>query len=166
MDLLAISRLLGHSAMQLGGSEIHWYKALFCPYVKSDGSPCYDESRGSAWAECPVCGGRGAIYASPRLVKGIYTDNSNKYLPDGSGGFMQGEKTLSLPHELHITLLKHRSSDNARRFLRDKFELLGRCCNENGERDILELLYLKDDPVKPTVSSGHIYQIVNVVDNY
>lgn len=166
MDLSGISRLLANHAMQLSGTDIKWYKAIFCPYVRPDGSPCYDEARGSPWIECPVCRGNGSIYMSPRLIKGVYTDNSNKFVPSPDGGFMQGSKTLSLPADLDIHILKERSTDVGRRYLRDKFELLGKCCEPDGSRQVLETLYLEDDPVKPTVSSTHIYQIVQVVNNY
>lgn len=166
MDLFNISRLIGQSAIALGGSDINWYKALFCPYVRPDGSPCFDEVRGSPWSECPICGSTGTVWASPVFIKGIYTDNSNRYLPDGSGGFIVGDKTLSLPANLDITLMKPRKSNDSRRFLRDKFEMLGRCCNPDGSREVLETLYLEEDPVKPTINSGTIYQIVKVKNNY
>lgn len=166
MDMFPISQLVSDAALRLGGSDIHWYKAIFCPYVKDDGSPCYDESRGSPWIECPVCGGTGVVWASPKYIRGIYTDNSNRYFPDGSGGFMVGDKTLSLPRDLNITLMKPRDSDDPRRFLRDKFELLGRCCEPDGSREVLETLYLEEDPVRPAINSGFIYQIVKVKNNF
>lgn len=167
MNLAAISRLIAGQALQMSGTDIKWYKAIFCPYVRPDGSPCYDEVAGSPWVGCPICQGTGVTYASPRIVKGVYTDNSNKYVRSPDGGFMLGSKTLSLPVGLDIRILKPRNNSSPRRFLRDKFELLGQCCNPDGSRDVLEVLYLDDaDPVKPTVSSTHIYQIVQVVDNY
>lgn len=152
--------------MRLSGTDIRWYKAIPCPYVRPDGSPCYDEKSGSPWIECPICGGNGAIYMSPRSTRGTYTDNSNKFVPDGAGGFIQGKKTLSLSKTLDIHLLKIRNNQGARRVIRDKFELLGKCCNPDGSREILETLWLEDDPVKPAISSDYIYQIVNVVDNF
>jgi hypothetical protein len=164
-DLYPISQTIAQAAMDIGGSDIKWYKAIFCPYVRDDGSPCYDETRGSSYIECPVCGGEGVIYASPRTIRGIYTDNSNRVRDAGSGDFMKGEKSLSLPVELDIRILKSRISNNARRLLRDKFELLGRCCNPDGSREVRELLFLKHDPVKPEISSGSIYQKVEVANN-
>lgn len=167
MDLFPISSLIADSALQLGGSDIAWYKAIFCPYVRDDGTPCYDETRGSAWIECPVCGGEGVIYASPRFVKGIYTDKSDEFIPDGSGGFIQNHRSLSLPRGLDIRLLKPRNdSTSTRRLLRDKFILLGRCCNPDGSREVIETLYLDDDVVNPVINSGHIYQIVGVKNNF
>jgi hypothetical protein len=165
-DLYPISQTIAQAAMNLGGSDIRWYKAIFCPYVRDDGSPCYDENRGSSYIECPICGGEGVIYASPRTVRGIYTDNSNRVNESRSGIFLKGEKTLVLPIELDIRILKERDSQNARRLLRDKFELLGRCCNPDGSREVREVLYLKQDSVKPEVSSGSIYQRVEVSNNY
>lgn len=166
LDLNPISRLLSSAALELGGSDFHWHKAIFCPYVKDDGSPCYNEDRGSSYIECPVCGGEGVIYASPQVIKGIYSDSSNTYIPDQSGGFVKGEKTISFPPDLDIKLLKERNSQDARRLLRDKFELLGRCCTPDGTREIREVLYLKNEPVKPSINSGEIYQIVEVANNY
>jgi hypothetical protein len=164
-DLYPISQTIAQAAMNLGGSEIRWYKAIFCPYVRDDGSPCYDETRGSSYIECPVCGGEGVIYASPRTVRGIYTDNSNRLRETASGEFLKGEKSLALPVDLDIRLLKARTSQNARRLLRDKFELLGRCCLPDGTREVREILYLKQDAVRPEVSSGSIYQRVEVANN-
>jgi len=165
-DLFPISQTIANAALELGGSDIKWHKAIFCPYVRDNGSPCYDERRGTSFIECPICGGEGVIYASPRTIKGIYTDNSNKYNKDSSGGFILGEKTLNLPSDLDIRLLKERDSQNSRRLLRDKFELLGRCCRPDGSREIREVLYLKNDPVIPTISSGKIFQTVEVSNNY
>jgi hypothetical protein len=166
MDLFPISTLIADSALRLGGSDISWHKAIFCPYVRDDGSPCYDESRGSAWIECPICGGEGVVYASPVFVKGIYTDKSDEFVPDGSGGFIRNVRTLSLPRHLDIKLLKPRSDNTStRRFLRDKFLLLGRCCNPDGSREIIETLYLDDDVINPVINSGYIYQIVRVTNN-
>ena len=99
-DLSAISKVLSNAALDLGGSDFYWHKAIFCPYVRDDGSPCYDEDRGSSYIECPVCGGEGVIYASPVMIKGIYSDGSNTFVPDGSGGFVKGEKTISFPPDL------------------------------------------------------------------
>lgn len=166
MNLFPISSLIADSALALGGSDISWHKAIFCPYVRDDGSPCYDEDRGSPWIECPICHGEGVIYASPKYVKGIYTDKSNEFLPDESGGFIQGHKSLSLPRGLDIKLLKPRNSTDSRRLLRDKFQLLGQCCQPDGSREIVETLYLDDDVVTPVINSGRIYQIVRVKNNY
>lgn len=166
MDLFPVSKMIADSALRLGGSDISWHKAIFCPYVRDDGSPCYDESRGSAWIECPICGGEGVVYASPRFIKGIYSDRSNEFVPDGSGGFIRGDKTLSVPRNIDIKLMKPRSNDAARRILRDKFQLLGRCCQPDGSREILETLYLDDDTVQPFINSGNIYKIVRVRNNY
>lgn len=165
-DLLPISKIIADTAMSAGGSDIKWYKAIFCPYTRDDGNPCYDESRGSAYIECPVCGGEGVIYASPVYTRGVYVDNSNNYSQDASGGFVKGEKSLALPTDLDIKLLKYRDSQNPRRLLRDKFELLGRCCRPDGSREVREVFYLKNDPVKPEVSSGSIYQKLEVANNY
>lgn len=164
--MLPVSRLLADAALSLGGSDLFWYKARFCPYIKDDGTPCYNEGRGSPWIECPVCGGTGAVYDAPKYIKGIYIDKSNVFYPDGSGGFLVGEKSLSLPMDLDIKILKPREAGVSRRLLRDKFVLLGECCNEDGSRAILETLYAKDDPVYPTVNSGHIYMTLNVANNY
>lgn len=166
MDLFPISKLIADSALRMGGSDIAWHKAIFCPYVRDDGTPCYDESRGSSWIECPICGGEGVVYASPRFIKGIYSDKSNEFVPDGSGGFIRGDKTLSVPRNLDIKLMKPRSNDSARRILRDKFQLLGRCCQPDGSREILETLYLDDDTIQPFINSGSIYQIIRVRNNY
>ena len=172
MNLFPISSLIADSALALGGSDIAWHKAIFCPYVRDDGSPCYDEDRGSAWIECPVCAGEGVIYAHPKYIKGIYTDKSNEFEQDysaQSGGFIQGHKSLSLPRGLDIRILKPRNSDSensARRLLRDKFQLLGQCCEPDGSREIIETLYLDDDVVNPVINSGQIYQIVRVKNNY
>lgn len=165
-DLFSVSKIVSDAALDLGGSEIRWYKAIFCPYVRDDGSPCYDETRGTSYIECPVCGGEGSIYASPRTVRGIYTDNSNRYTQDASGGFVKGEKTLALPRDLDIRLLKERDSQSPRRLLRDKFELLSRDCGSDGKKKVREVLYLKNDPVIPTVNSGEIFQTVEVANNY
>lgn len=166
MDLFPVSNLLADSALQMGGTDIMWHKAIFCPYVRPDGTPCYDEKRGSPWIECPICGGTGVVYASPQQIKAIYTDNSNRYYPDGAGGFMQGDKTLSVSRNLDISMLKARDTNDARRLLRDKFEVLGRCCNPDGTREVKEVLYLDQDPTEPTINSGTIYQIVPVANNY
>jgi hypothetical protein len=165
-DLYPISQIISQAAMNLGGSDIRWYKAIFCPYVRDDGSPCYNESRGTSYIECPVCGGEGVLYASPRTVRGIYSDNSNRVNESRSGEFLKGEKTLNLPIDLDVRILKERDSQNARRLLRDKFELLGRCCRPDGSREVREVLYLKQDPVRPEISSGSIYQRVDVANNY
>jgi len=165
-NLNQVGKLISESALEMGGSHIAWHKADFCPYVRDDGTPCYDEKRGSAWIECPVCGGTGNIYQSPRYIKGIYTDNSNRFLPDGTGGYMRGEKSLSLPPSLDIRLLKPRGSDDSRRILRDKFEILSNECNPDGSRKVLDIVYLAEDPIKPTVNSGTIYQTVLVQSNY
>lgn len=165
-DLSSVSNLVADAALSLGGSDFHWHKAIFCPYVDAEGKACYNEDRGTTNIECPVCGGEGVVYADPVFLRGIYTDNSNKFYPDGSGGFIKGEKTLSLPRHLDLRLLKERNSGNARRLLRDKFELLGPCCREDGTREIREVLYMKSDPVVPTINSGKIYKIVEVANNY
>jgi hypothetical protein len=165
MNLLPVSRLLANAALSAGGSDMFWHKAIFCPYTRDDGSPCYDESRGVSWIECPICGGEGAVYDNPKLIKGIYSDKSNEFVADSSGGFIRGDKTLSLSPNLGISLMKPRFNDKARRFLRDKFQLLGQCCEPDGSREIVETMYLDDDTVKPTVSSGTIYQVVRVRNN-
>lgn len=165
LDLNNVSRMLAGQALTLGGSDLRWSKAIFCPNVRDDGTPCYDETRGSSWKECPVCGGRGSLYAFPVTIKAIYTDNSNKWFPDGAGGLMRGDKTLSLPRHMDIRLLKDRAGES-RRLLRDKFELLGKCCEPDGSRAVEEVLYLLHDPVKPTIHGGTIYQIANVGNNY
>lgn len=167
MNLSRISNLLANQALKVGGSDIRWYKAVFCPNLRDDGTPCYDEIRGSSWKECPVCGGRGTTYASPVYIKAVYTDNSNNWQPDGSGGFIQGRKSLSLPRHLDIRLLKERDGvPNPRRLLRDKFELLGPCCDDKGERPTQEVLYLLNDVVKPTIHNQTIYQTAEVGNNY
>jgi hypothetical protein len=165
-DLSQISKLITGAAFDLGGSDIAWYRADFCPYVKDNGDACYDERRGSSWIECPICGGTGSIYRSPKYVKGIYVDNSNKFLPDGNGGFLRGEKTLSLPANLNIEILKPRNSTDSRRVLRDKFEILGYECNPDGTRKIIEMVFLAEDPVKPVINSSVIYQTVMVQNNF
>lgn len=165
-DLSAISRVLSNAALDMGGSDFLWHKSVFCPYVRDSGLPCYDEDRGSSYIECPVCSGEGVIYEDPVSIKGIYVDGSNTYVPDGSGGFVKGEKTISFPPDLDIRLLKERSSLNSRRLLRDKFVLLGPCCKPDGTREIKEVLYLKNPPVKPSINSSEIYQIVQVSNNY
>jgi hypothetical protein len=165
-DLYPISQTIAQAAMDLGGSEIRWFKAIFCPYVRDDGSPCYDENRGTSYIECPVCGGEGVIYASPRTVRAIYSDQSNRLSENRQGEVIRGEKSLALPIDLDIRILKQRDSQNARRLLRDKFELLGRCCRPDGSREVREVLYLKHDPVKPEISSGSIFQRVDVVNNF
>jgi hypothetical protein len=165
MDLFPVSKLIANAAMNFGGSDIGWYKGILCPYVRDDGSPCFDETRGSSWVECPICGGEGTTYAFPKFIKGIYTDKSNEFIPDGSGGFIRGEKTLSVSTALPITLMKPRHTEVARRFIRDKFTLLGKCCNPDGSREIIEVMYLADDTIKPTVNSGAIYQIIKVQNN-
>lgn len=161
-----IGELIAGAALDLGGTDIVWHKADFCPYVKDNGEPCYDEKRGSSWIECPICGGTGNIYQSPRYIRGIYADNSNRFLPDGSGGYLRGDKTLSLPADLDIRLLKPRNSTDARRILRDKFEILSDECNPDGTRKILEVVFLAEDPVRPVINSGTIYQTVAVQNNF
>lgn len=165
LNLSSIANLIADQAINMGGSDIRWYKAIFCPNVRDNGHPCYDEERGSSWKECPVCGGRGNLYMTPRYIKGVYTDNSNRWNPDGAGGVIQGNKSLSLPRDLNIQLLKERANES-RRLLRDKFELIGQCCDENGERPVKEVLYLLHDPVKPTIHNGTIYMTVEVGNNY
>jgi len=165
-DLYPLSQTIADAALNLGGSDIRWYRAIFCPYVRRDGMPCYDERRGTSYIECPVCHGEGVIYASPRTIKGIYEDSSNSFVEDRSGGFMRGEKSLTLPSDLDIHVLKERDTKNARRLLRDKFELLDRCCGPNGQRKVREILFLKQDPVKTNVSGGSIYQKVSVINHY
>jgi hypothetical protein len=100
----------------------------------------------------------------PRPILGIYTDNSNEFMPDGNGGFLQGKKTLSLPSDLDIKLLKpkHRHKDGKpapREVLKDKFVIL------SPEGKHAETVYLDKDPVKPTINSGTIYQICDVANN-
>lgn len=164
-DLSTVSNMIADHALQLGGSDIRWHKAMFCPNVRDDGTPCYDETRGSSWKECPVCGGRGTMYASPITIKGVYTDNSNQWFPDGAGGVIKGNKSLTLPRHLDIRLLKDRDGDS-RRLLRDKFELLGKCCDHNGQRPVAEVLYLLHDPVRPTIHNDTILMTVEVGNNY
>lgn len=104
-----------------------------------------------------------AYTKKPRPVLGIYTDNSNEFLPDGNGGFLQGKKTLSLPHDLDIKLLKPKGhvtgGPGKRELLKDKFIIL------SPEGRHAETVYLDKDPVKPTINSGYIYQIVEVANN-
>lgn len=164
MSLLPISRIIANGALRLGGSTILWYKAQTCPAYRADGTPCFDSKRGGNWVDCAVCNGTGMAYTSkPRPVLGIYTDNSNEFLPDGNGGFLQGKKTLSLPHDLDIKLLKPKAHANGtaaqREFLRDKFVIL------SPEGKHAETVYLDKDPVKPTINSGYIYQICEVANN-
>jgi len=165
-DLAPISNMVADAALGMGGTDVLWYEPIMCPNVRDDGSPCYDENRGAPWIECPVCGGRGSIYKSPIQFKAIYTDNTNKWYPDGSGGFFKGNKTFSVPRNLDLHMLKERLSDNSRRLLRDKFEVLGRCCNPDGTREVTETLYAVQDPQKPTINSNTIYQIIEVGGNY
>lgn len=166
IDLSFVSNTIADQAITLGGSDVRWFKAIFCPNTRDDGTPCYDETRGSSWKECPVCGGRGCIYASPVYIKAIYTDQSNRWQPDGSGGFMKGNKTLSVRRNLDIKLLKPRGGDDGRRLLRDKFELLGKCCDENGERPAKEVLYMLHDVVEPTIHNNTIYKTIEVGTNW
>lgn len=166
MSLLPISVIIANAALNLGGSYIKWERASYCPNIRDNGKPCYDSMSGSSWNECNVCKGRGVIYLKGVIVKGIYTDNSHHFEPDGSGGFIQGERTLSLPLQLKIQLLKPKkgfSSDGSstgRRLMRDKFTLL------DARGRPIEVLYLKDNPQKPTISSGTIYQICPVETNF
>jgi len=165
MSLLPVSRIIANGALKLGGSTILWYKAQTCPAYRRNGKPCYDNDSGSNWIDCQVCGGTGLAYTKkPRAIKGIYTDNSNEFLPDGNGGFLTGKKTLSLPWDLDISLMKHRGyySDGQmapREVLKDKFVIL------SPEGKVAEVVYLEKDPVKPTINSGTIYQHVEVSNN-
>lgn len=165
MSLLPVSRLIANGALRLGGSYIIWLKAIPCPGLRPGGTPCYDMDSGSYWVDCPVCHGNGMTYAGKRVIRGIYTDNSNQFEPDGAGGLMQGKKTLSLPHELPITLMKESGGgfddgfSSPRKVLRDKFVVL------TPDGKVTETLYMTADPVKPSINSGSIYQIVEVVSN-
>ncbi len=105
-----------------------------------------------------------AYTSKPKVVQGIYTDNSNEFVPDGNGGFLQGKKTLSLPHDLDISLMKFRGyyRDGVmapREVLKDKFVIL------SPEGKVAEVVYLEKDPVKPTINSGAIYQHCEVSNN-
>lgn len=163
MSLLPISRIIANGALRLGGSTILWYQAQTCPAYRQDGTPCYSTTQGSNWIDCPICRGAGMAYPKkPRAVLGIYTDNSNEFLPDGNGGFLQGKKTLSLPADLDIKLLKPKYKNGKpgpREVLKDKFVIL------SPEGKHAETVYLEKDPVKPTINSGTIYQIVDVANN-
>lgn len=160
-NLLPLSRRIAMAALRLNGTKIYWQKATMCPARRRDDSPCYDEESGSANINCPVCKGRGSIYAKGEVIYGVYTDNSNQWQQDPSGGFMMGSKTLSLPFWLNIQLLKERGGNAgvSRRLLRDKFTLL------SPQNKPVEVVYLEQDPTKPIVGSGIIYQIIQVGNN-
>lgn len=162
-DLYPVSHMVADSALLMGGSNILWYRAEFCPYIREDGRPCFDEKSGNAYIECPVCVGKGTVWGQPRSIRGVYTDKSNEFIPDGMGGFMKGRKTLSLSPNLPIKLLKHRDEKVARRLLRDKFILLERDCH--GRMKHKETVFAAADPVKPTINSGTIYLILEVETN-
>lgn len=158
--LLPIARLIANAALVMGGGDVLWHIARPCPYIRPDSTPCYDEDKGTGWIDCPVCGGRGAIYNSPIIIKGVYTDNSNKYTYDASGGFMLGEKTLSVPSGVVASVLKDRGNFKGRRVLRDKFSILG----QDGQ--VVEVLFLKDDPSYPAINGSKIYAILQLENNY
>lgn len=161
-NLFPIAGLIADLALNMGGSYVKFYKAVFCPGKRTDGTPCFKEDSGASWIECPICKGRGAIYRHGIIVPAVYTDNSNRFTPDQNGGMMQGKKTLSLPRNIDAAMLKSRSgsidSNTSRRILKDKFILLDR----NGTP--VEVLYLQADPVIPTINSGEIYKIVEVAN--
>ena len=162
MSLLPVARIVANGALRLGGSQILWYKAIPCPNRRPDGSPCYDEDAGSNWVDCSVCRGQGMTYAQKRPILGIYTDNSNEFVPDGSGGWMQGKKTLSVEAGLPITMMKEvmDSFGNGNRLvLKDKFVIFG------VDGRVAEIVYLQSDPIKPTINSGEIYSILEVRGN-
>lgn len=166
MSLSSVASHIAGAALMMGGSDIRWYKSIPCPGLRDDGTPCYREDRGESWVECPICHGLGAAYDAPRMTRGIFSENSDMFMEDSPGGNIEQHATLSLPRNLPITIVKDREGEAARRFLRDKFELLGPCCDHNGKRPITRTLYLFDNTVNPTVDGATIYQIVRVSTNH
>jgi hypothetical protein len=166
-NLYSVARNVVKGALMMGGSDANFYKATFCPYVKDDGMPCYDERSGSPYIECPICSGKGVIYLPPIPVKVIYNDQSNPFIADKSGGWIKGQKTLTYdPTVINPDVLKERKEDSARRLLRDRFHLLGNCCDERGKRKVVETLYVLEQPVLSAVNSGIIVGTIKVGNNY
>lgn len=164
MSLFPVATQIAEAALLLGGADIAWYRADFCDGLRDDGSPCFNESRGDHWIECPLCQGKGMYYKSPRLTKGIYSESQDSYDQEMSGGFTQGRGTLTLPKRLRIRILKPRAN-RAGRLLRDKFEILGPCCVE-GRRAVERVLYLEDNTVVPYVQGQGVFQIIQVRTNH
>lgn len=168
MSLLPISRLIARSALTLGGTKILWYRATPCSGRRDDGTPCFDEESGSAWIDCPVCQGVGARYLKAQWIHCVYTDKTNEFEPDGSGGFVRGKKSLSVSPDLHISLLKMNHSSLTledgkiapRILLRDKFVRINPL-----DGKVQEVLYLESEPNVPVINGGQIYQILNVMSN-
>lgn len=163
--LLGISRMIANSALNLGGSRIAWQRAKLCPATRPNGSPCFDEDSGSAYIDCPVCRGNGTVYDRAVVFNGVYTDNSNRFEFDETGGLVQGKKTLSIPHHIPITIMKERASDEldgyiARRIARDRFTIL------SPDNKPVEVLFLMQEAVDPFINSGVIYRIVEVANTY
>lgn len=164
-NLQIVAQNIVKGALMMGGSDASFFKATFCPYVRDDNTPCYDEKSGSPYIECPICGGKGVIYLPPVDVKVIYNDQSNAFQPDKSGGWIKGQKILTFdPTIITPSILKERK-DSARRLLRDKFHILGTCCDAYGKRKVVELLYVLDEPVLSAVNSGIIVGTVKVGNN-
>lgn len=164
MSLLGISRVIAEAALELGGSYIAWEKAQLCGNLRPSGEPCFSEDSGSSWVDCPVCHGSGVVYSKPQVFKAIYTDNSNRFEYDENGGLVAGKKTLSIPHNIPVSVLKQRygstEANTARRVARDRFRIL------SPEGQVVETVWLESDAVDPFISSGRIYRIVEVSNNY
>lgn len=165
MSLLGVSRLIANSALSLGGSRIAWQRAELCPGVRRNGDPCYSEGSGSSDIDCTICGGYGVLYKKAHLFLGVYTDKSNQFEYDENGGLVAGKKTLSIPFNIPVTILKNRGTDlgdgfTSRRVARDRFTIL------SPDNQAVEVLYLKDEAVDPFINSGKIYRILEVENNY
>ena len=163
--LLGISRIIANAALQMGGSRIAWQRAKLCPATRPNGDPCYNEDSGSSYVDCPVCRGNGVIYDKPVIFNGVYTDKSNTFEYDENGGLVAGKKTLSIPHNIPVTIMKERSSDmedgySTRRVARDRFTLI------SPDNVAVETLFLKQEAVDPFINSGVIYRIVEVENSY
>lgn len=161
--------MIADGAFDVGASTFAFLEAINCPYLRPNREPCWNTENGSPWYECPVCDGKGVIYAPPKYLKGFFVDTPDMFNRTKEGGVMKGEKNIifKINDQIKPSMLKEQGDENApRRIMRDKLYLLGRCCNKYGEREVLESMYVMGSPSYANVSNGLLYGIVKVVSNY
>lgn len=153
-----VSRKIVQLAFQMGGSPAKYFKARKCDYVFPDGTPCYDEQRGDANVDCPLCRGNGAYYEEPVDVPIMIMDSTNPLSQDKYGFNIYDTIQISVPIWINPTAIK--VSNTGKMFTaKDKFAVYDHSSN-------LWSIFIVNTETNEPYINGPLYHILGVVSQY